>query len=567
MRRSRSWAISALFALLLTAFLYSAYRGHALLQTTGAGISTDLSALPYLALRSFARMLAAYILSLTFALVYGTSAALNKRLERVLLPILDILQSVPILGFFPAAVYFFVTLFQGRTAGVEMASVFLIFTSQAWNMAFGVYESVTTIPKPLIEALEAYGVHGRLRYLRLYLPAAVPKLVYNSVVSWANGWYFLSPAEVIGSGLLLPGLGSFASNAAQQGLLGRTMAAIGVLVAIVVLMNVFIWRPLSIWAERFKYQFAPAGDGQSDDSFAYSLWLHSWAFRQLRRGVGWLTDRAFESLSRAETVRERLATPRVQRTSTWLRRLIAWALGLLAIYVGVSGIRVLIALFSQPLPAESRQILLGLGLSSLRLLVAFVITLAWTIPAATWLGQNERVGGLLQPVLETMAAVPATALFPVIVFFLARRPGGMNVASVLLLLTGMQWYLLFNALSGVRAIPRDLQEAARSFGLKGWKYWRRVVFPAMIPSIITGSITAIGGGWNALIVSEYVTYKGQVLKAFGVGYLLDQAVYETRNFQMIWLSLAAMVVAIFLLNRFIWRRLYDRAAEQFRLDT
>ncbi|MCL5677407.1 MAG: ABC transporter permease subunit [Firmicutes bacterium] len=566
MRRTQPWATSAIFALILTAFIYSAYRGHTLSQAATGVVSTNLGVLPYYALRSFLRMSSAYLLSVLFALVYGTAAGLNKRLEKVLLPILDILQSVPILGFFPAAVYFFVTLFQGRTVGVELASIFLIFTSQAWNMAFGVYEAVTTVPPQMAEALDAYGVRGWLRYLRLYLPASVPKLVYNSVVSWAAGWYFLSPAEVIGSGLLLPGLGSFASSAAQQGRLSHTMAAVGVLVSIVVTMNIFIWRPLSLWAERFRYEFSPAG-GETGDSFAYEMWRHSGFFRMLRRVFSRLLERVFGALfDLGARLGARQDSKARRRTYTLLKGLINLSLAGLGLYVAFSGVRALVMLLSQPLPSEAGQIWLALLASSLRLAVAFLISLAWTIPTAVALGHNDRLAQFLQPVLETLAAVPATALFPVIVYFLATRPGGMNVASILLVLTGMQWYLLFNTLSGVRSIPRDMKEAARSFGLKGWLYWRRVVLPAIVPSVITGSITAIGGGWNALIVSEYVTYKHEVLKAFGIGYLLDKAVYETQNFQMVWLSLAGMVLAIFLLNHFVWRRLYDRASVMFRMS-
>lgn len=230
------------------------------------------------------------------------------------------------------------------------------------------------------------------------------------------------------------------------------------------------------------------------------------------------------------------------------------------------GVRSLVTVFAHPLPADSALIPVGLLASSLRLTAAFLISAAWTVPAAVVLGHNDRLYQMVTPVLETLAAVPATALFPVIIFFLATRPGGMNLASVLLLLTGMQWYLLFNSVAGVRAIPRDLKEAARSFGLRGWLYWKRVVLPAMVPSLITGSITAMGGGWNALIVSENVAYKGSVLSAFGIGYLLDRAVYESQDFQMIWLTLAAMVLVIFLRNRFFWRRLYDRAVMHFRFD-
>ncbi|BCV20237.1 ABC transporter permease [Moorella sp. Hama-1] len=572
MNRVTNLALTMIVAALLISFAYFAYQGHrALSLAGGTEVVTSIGVLPYYAFRSFLRMLVAYILSLLFTLTYGYKAGTDTRAERWLIPILDILQSVPILGFFPAAVYFFVSLFQGRLLGVELASIFLIFTSQAWNMTFGFYESLTTIPRDLQEATVAYRVNGWRRFRTLYLPAGIPKLVYNSIMSWAGGWYFLIAAEIIAIGPVeysLPGLGSYLIRTTEKGELGLTLAGLLTLVALITMMNIFIWRPLSTWAENFKYEFGSGGGTRQPEGWGYRLWWQAPGFREVRNGV--VKGGAFLARAGSGLVKGLAPEPekwrRWCRYLEWLRRLGAGVLGLFLVYALVRGLLALGTLFLEPWQPQVLSIPKAMLFSFLRLLAAYLISLAWTLPVAIWIGHNERVYELLTPVFEILASVPATALFPIIVFILVGLTGGMNLAAVLLVLTGMQWYLLFNLIAGVKSIPGDLKEAAAAFGLRGYGYLRLVVLPAMLPSLITGSITAWGGGWNALIVAEYVVYAGQTYTAFGIGSLLDTATYGSGNFQLIWSSLIAMMVTIVLMNRFLWRRLYEMAARRFKIE-
>ncbi|WP_406677748.1 ABC transporter permease [Moorella sp. ACPs] len=573
MARATNLALTMIMAALLIAFAYFAYQGHrAVALAGGTTVVTSIGILPYYAFRSFLRMLGAYILSFIFTLTYGYKAGTDPRAERWLIPLLDILQSVPILGFFPAAVYFFVSLFQGRLLGVELASIFLIFTSQAWNMTFGFYESLTTIPRDLKEAATAYRLTGWRRFQKLYFPAGIPKLVYNSIMSWAGGWYFLIAAEIIAIGPVeysLPGLGSYLIRTTEKGELLLTAAGLLTLITLITLMNIFIWRPLSTWAENFKYEFGSGGGNRSPEGWGYRLWWQAPGFREIRllalKG-GAALALALESYA-SKLERKITGWYFWQRLVEIIRRLISWGLLLLLAYALIRGLVALGNLFLMPWQPEVFSIPRALLFSFLRLLAAYLLSLIWTVPVAIWIGHNERAYEIMTPVFEILASVPATALFPIIVFLLVSLTGGMNLAAVLLVLTGMQWYLLFNLIAGVKSIPRDLREVAAAFGLKGFGYLRRVVLPAMVPSLITGSITAWGGGWNALIVAEYVVYAGQTYTAFGIGSLLDTATYSSGSFQVIWSTLITMMVTIVFMNRFFWRRLYEAAARRFKVET
>jgi NitT/TauT family transport system permease protein len=558
-----------LFALLLAALAIAAFYGsRTYLLGPGFVVPVELPRLPLYALYSFARMLAAYLISLLFSLSYGYLAATSRRAERLLIPTLDILQSVPILGFFPAAIYLFVSLTGGGRLGVELASVFLIFTSQAWNMAFGVYEAILTIPQDAHEALAAFGAGRWLAFRRLLLPACVPKLVYNTIMSWAGGWYFLMAAEIIAIGPArydLPGLGSLMYRAAEEGRLGLMLLALGALIGLIVAMDLLLWRPLSVWAETFRYEFAASSPGRSA---VLDWWHRSGAVRQmkalLRRAAG-LAGSVLAGLARRSPARA-LSTGEAHR----LWRACGLGLGIAGLallgYLTWAAGSALVRALAQPWPREAAQIPLAILASFGRLALAYVISLAWTVPLSIWIGENERVARIATPIAEIGASVPATALFPLIILFVIRVFGGMNVASVLLILTGMQWYLLFNLIAGARAIPQDLKEMARSLRLSRWRYWRRVVLPALSPSLLTGSITGWGGGWNALIVAEYIVYNQRAYQVVGIGALLDRATYELGSGALIFLTLSAMVIVILLLNRLLWRRLYRLAVARYRIE-
>jgi len=548
--------------------LFFQYR-HQVIALRAPRIPISLRLLPYYAFCSFYRMLAAYLLALLFSIVYGMLAARSASYERIMIPTIDIAQSVPVIGFFPAAIYFFVSIAHGGRLGVEMAAVFLIFTSQAWNMALGVYESVKTIPNDSNEALEAFGVSGWLRFKRLLMPASVPKLVYNSILSWVAGWYFLIACEIITVGpsdYRLPGLGSFLMQSADKGRSGELIAGLLALLFIIVAMDLLIWQPLSAWSEKFRYEFAASPEP-----------MRSLALADLVGSVGSRFSRVIRVLTRPIRGAFRQVRDSIPRSDLRLGPLLAAGWQRIRVAVGVAAsayavyLLVLVAIalvktLAEPWPSEVTQIPVATLASLARLLAAYAISLAWTLPCALAASESPRFNRLLAPMAEIAGSMPATALFPLIVIFVIKVTGGMNLASVLLILTGMQWYLLFNLLAGVRQIPEDLKEAARAYGLSRAQTWAKLVIPALIPSLITGSITAWGGGWNALILSEWFVYKGEHYHVTGLGALLDQATYVSGNGVMILLSLMSMVLVVVGLNRIVWRRLYNYATEHYRLD-
>jgi NitT/TauT family transport system permease protein len=548
--------------------LFFAYRSHAQ-HLIPHNVPASLGQLPYYAFCSFYRMLAAYIIALVFSIFYGMAAARGALYERILIPAIDIAQSVPVVGFFPAAVYFFVALAHGSRRGVEMAAIFLIFTSQAWNMALGVYEAVKTIPEDSRDALETFGARGWLKFRRLLLPASVPKLVYNSILSWVAGWYFLIACEIITVGpasYRLPGLGSFLWEAAEKGRNFDLAAGLLTLLAIIVAMDMIVWQPLSTWAEKFRYEFsASSGAAQSLGMFDALSGVGPAVTRALRailvppfRMIG----RAIEAFPRGP----QLSPEQSKRVGQIVRALIIGAIVIFTAWALVRGLVALIKTLSEPWPSDAKQIPEAIVISTIRMTVAYAISLAWTVPCALAASESPRFNRVLSPIAEIVGSMPATALFPVIVVFVIEVTGGMNLASILLILTGMQWYLLFNLLAGINQVPEDLKEAARAFGLSRIGRWRKLILPAVTPSLITGSITAWGGGWNALILSEYFVYKDHTYQVLGIGSLLDAATYKSGNGVMILLSLLSMIAVVLLLNRLMWRPLYNIATERYRLD-
>ncbi|HTD80902.1 MAG TPA: ABC transporter permease subunit, partial [Thermoplasmata archaeon] len=531
--------------------------------------ASEAAALPLLAAFSLGRMVAAYLLALVFAIAYGTTMALSKRASVVMLPLLDILQSVPILGFFPAALVFFVTTFQGHPVGLEIAVIFLIFTSMAWNMAFGVYESITSIPKDLEDAARVFALRDWLRFRRLVFPAMVPKLVYNSMLSWSNGWFFLVASEIFtafGATYKRDGLGAFIAERGNAGDLAGIVIGIAVLAGVVLTLDAVIWRPLSIWSERFRIDTTGTGQPvpRAPGVYVRLAWLPR--FTRLRQFLGSRVRTFADGYSRAAIRFDRATSAHRQ-----FMRVIRWVdLGMfLVIFIVVvgSGLVGLSSLLVKPLPPAAATIPEATLRSLSRLALAYGVSLAWTIPAAVYIARNPRASRALTPVIEVFASIPATALLPLILgFAIAITPSRgteAELAAFLIALFAMQWYLLFNLISGVRAIPGDLDEAARAFGLKGLAYWRRLLIPAMIPSLLTGSITAWGAGWNALVVSEYIRFGGpsgvQLYTVTGLGSLMDNATFDMPDSEVLLLTILTMVVVVLAMNKLLWRPLFNRA--------
>ncbi len=525
--------------------------------------------LPVLAAYSLARMGAAYFLALAFSIPYGYAAATNKRAAVLVLPVLDILQSVPILAFFPAAILFFVSASGGSAVGLELAVVFLIFTSMAWNMAFGVYESLTTLPHDLGEAADSYGLTGALRFRRLVLPAMVPKLVYNSILSWTNGWFFLVASEIFSSGSAAytrPGLGSFLALTAQLPDAGARSAGLAagllMLALVVILLDVFVWRPLSVWSDRFKLE-AVVRPERSLISYERLRWLPTFPFirtaaaavvRPFREPLSQFSGRIDSIYHRHKAVFRALRTIDVALFAVILALVVA---------TGLTGlVRVLVF---APLPPMANLIPAAAVSSFLRLAAAYGISVAWTLPTAVYIAYHPRVGRFATPSLEILASIPATALVPVVIGFAIAVLSSIDLGTILIAALSMQWYLLFNLLSGARAIPAPLDEAARVFGLRGRLYWRRLILPWLFPSFITGSVTAWGAGWNALIVAEYIPFVNPPPQVLGLGWLLNVATFTGQG-ELLLLGVLTMVVLVLAMNQLLWRPLYRLASHRYRME-
>jgi len=562
-RRTDLNTADALVLLGMAVVLYGALRLAlgAPAEIQGPQISLSPAALPRYTLFSLSRMAAAYVLSLVFSLAYGYAAAHNKSAEKILLPVLDVLQSVPILSFLPVVLLSLVAVLPEAWA-VELASVVLILTSQAWNLTFSVYQSLTTIPRELQEASAVFRLGRWLRFRRLELPFATIGLIWNSMMSWAGGWFFLMAAESFAVGrrnFRLPGLGSYLYEAANRGDMRAVLWGLGVLVLTIILLDQLVWRPILVWGDRFKLETVK-GEGAGD----------SWFYDLLERStlVGGLKERVLgplsETLDQPFGLRVALAPSRGQtdrRLLAAVRSVVLAAVGAGVLYGGVRAAHLLAALSL----ADWAQIGLGLACTALRVAVALMIAVAWTLPVGVAIGTNRHMATVLQPIVQLVAAIPATALFPVILLFFVGLPGGLNMAAVLLMLMGTQWYALFNIIAGAAAIPEDLRYTTSILRLDWLDRWRTLILPAIAPYLITGMITASGGAWNASIVAEYVTFGGQKYQTLGVGALIAEAT-NTGNYALLLGATLALMVTVVLINRFFWRRLYNWAAERCRME-
>lgn len=536
------------FIILIILFLLVVASGFYLFDSTDFA---GLELLPFFAALSLFRMTIAYFFALFFALFYGYIAATNAKARRLMLPSLDVLQSVPILGFFPAAVLFFISLIPGRT-GVEIAAIFLIFTSMAWNMAFGVYESLTTIPKELIEAADSFGIHGWQRLENLTLPACVPKLVYNSIVSWSAGWFFLVASEIISAGsntYKLPGIGSFLIDTTYSGKIALMLLGLSTLVIIIILLELLIWKPMQSWADKYSYDYS--GE-KRPGKFIFRTKIIRHAFRFVFDVLSNIIASAYIVFHRFRAIKT------ILKIAGFVIMIVSFA------YTGYIFINATAKIVAD-LPADAYSIPVAIFYSFIRLSAAYLICIAWTIPAAVYIARNRKASSYLVPFMEVAASIPAIALFPAMVVIFIRA-GSLDAAAIILLLLGMQWYLLFNLIAGVKSIPKDMEYVAESFGIKGTRYWRKILLPAMFPSFVTGSITAWGGGWNTLIVAEYIVFQGHAYHLFGIGYLLDKATFDSPDSGMVILAVLSMAVTIIFLNRIIWQPMYRKALAKYKFD-
>ncbi len=524
-------------------------------------ISSSPSALPLYTAYSVFRLGTAYVLSLVFALVYAHIAAHSPRAERFLVPLLDILQSIPVLSFLPGVMLAMVALFPHQQLGLELGSILLIFTGQVWNIAFSFYASLKSLPKELREAARTYRFNRWQRFLQLELPFGAIGLVWNSMMSVAGGWFFLMACEMFQLGnhdFRLPGLGSYLQTAANAGDTRAILWGLAAMLTVIILLDQLLWRPLIAWSEKFKYEQVESANVPRS---AVLAWLsHSEALRRLRSKV---TAPAWEGLTmflaRHDTVALEDRPP--SAFQVWSGRLLTTAALAAIAYGTVRAGHVLAGLTS----SEISMLAHGAGATLLRVFAALLIGTLWTVPAGVAIGFRPRLARLMQPLAQVAASVPATALFPVVLLALIRMGGGMSIAAVLLMLLGTQWYLLFNIIAGALAIPTDLKEAARVFGLHGWTRWRLLILPGIFPYLVTGLVTAAGGAWNASIVAEYFHFQGRVMSTPGLGSTISHAT-DSGNFDLLLASTMVMALVVVIVNRLLWKRMYRLAQTRYRLE-
>jgi NitT/TauT family transport system permease protein len=529
-------------------------------NTAPSAVSTDPANLPYYAVRSLLRMFVALILSVIFTFVYATAAARLRRVDKVLLPVLDILQSVPVLGFLSVTVTAFINLFPGSELGLECASVFAIFTAMAWNMTFAFYYSLISQPRDLDEAARILRLTKWQRFWRLDVPSGMIPLVWNGMMSFGGGWFFLAASEsisVLNHHYALPGIGSYVATAIQQGNLDDVLIAIAVMIVMVIGVNFVFWRPVTAWAERFRVEESEAAE--KPRSLVLDALRHSRVPGQLARPlkpVGRALDTATRPFGLAE---HPLGTSMARERTTDV--FFAGVVATLVVYGAWEAFGYVRA--TTGLGEFGYAFALGAATFARVILLTAVATLVW-VPIGVWIGMDPKVTRFAQPVVQVLASFPANFLFPfaTAVFIAWHIP--INLGAVLLMALGAQWYILFNVIAGASAIPSDLREAMTSMRVGGWLRWRKFILPAIFPSYVTGGITAAGGAWNASIVSEVVTYGNHTLTATGLGAYITQAT-ATGNFPKILVGIVVMSFYVVAANRLVWRRLYALAERRYSL--
>jgi NitT/TauT family transport system permease protein len=526
-----------------------------------AEISRSPRAIPMYAVYSLVRMGVAYVLSLVFAVVYAYIAAYNQRLQAVMLATLDILQSIPVLSFLPGVMLAMVSLFPTRQLGVEIGSVVLIFTGQVWNMAFSFYASLKAIPRELRETAAVYRFGALQRFFQLELPYGTIGLIWNSMVSVAGGWFFLMACEMFVLGkrdFRLPGLGSYLQAAASAGDMKALLWGLAAMITVIVLIDQLVWRPAIAWADKFKQEQVESAE-VAESPVLDLLRKSPLLTRLTQRTIAPLGERLA-----MYAARHRAPSAPGPVTSRLLQVLRIGLGGAVVIAIGYALVQALLTLKGVT-SAEVVMTLEAAGATWLRVAAALILGSLWTIPAGVAIGFNPRLSRVAQPLAQIAASVPATALFPVVLLALISLGGGLKVGSVLLMLMGTQWYILFNVIAGAIAIPSEFREVSDIFRFSRLDRWRTVILPGIFPYLVTGLVTASGGAWNASIVAEYFVFKGQVMSTFGLGSQISAAT-DAGNFSLLLLSTIVMAMLVVSVNRLLWRPLYRLAEEKYQLE-
>ena len=529
-------------------------------------VNIDLSplVLPKYVFFSLTRGFAAYGLSLLFTLIYGYIAAYNKKAEKVLVPLLDILQSIPVLGFLPGLILALVAFFPASNIGLELAAVVMIFTGQVWNMTFSFYNSLKSIPTDLLEASRVYKFNWWQRFIKVQLAYSTMGLVWNSMMSMAGGWFFLTITEAFVLGnkdFRLPGIGSYMSVAIAQGNFPAMIYAIIAMVLMIALVDQLFWKPIVAWAQKYKFEETEAAE--VSQSFVLDILRRSQLVKFIRTRIFEPATSKFsvQLLSGSVALEAAESSPIGKPLFTFFR----WILiGIFVLFL-LWGLEKTLILFSTINLLEWLSILYNLLLTFIRVLVAVGIGTILMVPLGVAIGMNPKLSRILQPIVQIVASFPAPMLFPIVIAVLAKLGVGIGIGAIALMMLGTQWYILFNIIAGAMGIPHDLLEAAYVARLSRVQRWKKLILPAIFPSLITGWVTASGGAWNASIVAEYVHYGDKFLIATGLGSTITQAT-DAGNYGILTASVFAMATTVVLINRTFWKRMYHIATNRYSLN-
>ena len=554
------------FALILAAFIAISQVSQSvtlpLTAPESTVVSLDYMHLPYYALRTTLRMFAAIAASLVFTFVYATLAAKSRRAALVLIPFLDVLQSVPILGFLSFTVTFFLGLFPGSILGAEFAAIFAIFTSQAWNMAFSFYQSLRGVPRDLIEVARGFGLSWWQRFWQLETPFAMPGLIWNMMMSMSGGWFFVVASEAISVGdttIKLPGIGSYLALAIDEKRIDAVFAAIVAMVAVILAYDQLLFRPLVAFAARFRVELS-AGQIQ-EKSFVANVFARTRWMRASMRAPAQLL-RTIALLRMELPVRSSQSVPQSPALSRMIDILWIACVGLGTVWAGW----LIVDYVRQELSwSDFWQSVLYTIFTMVRVVVLMALaTLVW-VPAGIWIGLRPALAEKVQPLAQFLAAFPANVIFPVAVVLILKFSLNPDIWLSFLIIFGTQWYILFNVIAGASAFPNDLKEAVANFRIRGWDWWKNVIIPAIFPYYVTGALTASGGSWNAAIVAEYVKWGNDTVSAHGIGAYIAKATAD-GDYPKIVLGVAVMSIFVIMFNRLLWRPLYGLAERRLRLD-
>ncbi len=525
---------------------------------TNISINLNPSNLPYYAARSTLRMFIALLFSFLFTMAYGYIAAHSKKAEKILIPLLDILQSVPVLGFLSITVTGFIALFPGSLLGLEAASIFAIFTSQVWNMTFFFYHSLKTLPKDLVEASTLYRLTRWQRFTRLELPSSIIGLVWNAMMSFGGGWFFVTASEaisVLNHTYVLPGIGSYLAIAVKEQNLHALAYALLTMAVVILLVDQLFWRPLIAWSDKFRQE--QSASAEAPDSWVYNLLQASWISHlagRITSSIDSAINRFFPKFFPVYSEKEH-----AKQEKEWFFN------SVLIIIIGVAIIILIHFILSKVGLAEvGKTIILGFFTFGRVVVLLIFSTLIWT-PIGVAIGFHPKLARILQPFVQFLASFPANFLFPFATLFFIKAGISINWGGILLMALGAQWYILFNSIAGAMSIPTELREMASNLGIKGWKLWKSLIIPGIFSAWVTGGITAAGGAWNASIIAEIVSWGHSKLVAAGLGAYIAQAT-TAGDWPRIALGVGMMSIFVVGLNQLFWRRLYKLSEVKFHFD-